>query len=117
MKLIHATRAAATALVLAFAAGAHAQAGSEAQPAAAAAAPSPKAAKAANRALVKKVRHALARTKGLDPSHIYVKAVGGAVTLTGNCTSQQEIDLAGSVAAKVAGVASVRNALSVKTPR
>ncbi|WP_322011116.1 BON domain-containing protein [Paraburkholderia sp. J12] len=122
MKAIHVAKAATAAVALTLAIGAYAQASSAdagtMAPAAATAAPaSPKAAKAANRALVKKVRHALARTKGLDPTHIYVKAVNGAVTLTGNCISQDQINLAGEVAQKVEGVTSLTNGLSVKTPQ
>jgi hyperosmotically inducible periplasmic protein len=120
MKAIHVAKAATAAFALTLALGAYAQASSadaNATAPAAAAPASPKAAKAANRALVKKVRHALARTKGLDPTHIYVKAVNGAVTLTGNCVSQEQINLAGEVAQKVDGVSSLTNSLSVKTPQ
>jgi hyperosmotically inducible periplasmic protein len=116
MKIIHAAKAAGAVIALSFALGAYAQASSTDEMASAPATSTPSS-KAANRALVKKVRHALSRTKGLDPTHIYVKAVNGNITLTGNCISQQEIDLAGQTAQNVAGVASVRNLLSVKTPR
>jgi osmotically-inducible protein OsmY len=117
MKLTKVAKATTVAVALTLAICAYAQGGDTSQASAIAAPTSPKAAKAANRALAKKVHHALARTKGLDPTHIYVKAVDGAVTLTGNCISQQQIDLAGEVAQKVEGVSSLTNSLSVKTPR
>jgi hyperosmotically inducible periplasmic protein len=118
MTLIKAAKATTATIALALALGAHAQ-GSDATADAttATATASPKAAKAANRALVKKVRHALARTKDLDPTHIYVKAVDGVITLTGDCISQEQINLAGDVVQKVDGVTSVNNKLSVRTPR
>lgn len=106
MKKIRIAQVAAPLLALAFAFDVHAQASA---PVAQTAASAPIASKAQNRALAKKVRHALARTKGLNPAHIYVKAVSGAVVLTGNCVSQQEINLAGDVAEKVSGVTSVKN--------
>lgn len=79
-------------------------------------APSAKEARAANRALAKKVHRALARTKGLDPTHIYVKVVGGDVTLSGSCQTQHESDLAGTAAQGVDGVTSVSNKLTVRSP-
>jgi hyperosmotically inducible protein len=107
-----------TAFALTLAFGVHAQdATSAAAPTIAATLTSPKAENAANRALVKKVRHALARTKGLSPANIYVKAVDGTVTLTGNCVSNDQIALAGYAAEKVAGVNSVNNRLGIGTPR
>lgn len=114
MKLIHAATAAGAVIAMAFAVNSYAQASAPTDAAMTASAP---ASKTANRALAKKVRHELARTKGLDPTHIYVKVVGGAVYLTGSCASQQEIDLAGGAAQKVDGVTSVSNKLSVKTPQ
>jgi hyperosmotically inducible periplasmic protein len=46
-----------------------------------------------------------------------VKVVGGAVTLTGSCISQDQINKAGDTVQKVDGVTSVSNKLSVKTPQ
>jgi hyperosmotically inducible protein len=74
------------------------------------------ASKAANRALARKVHHAMARTRGLDPTHIYVKVLGGAVTLTGSAVSQDQIDQAGKAAQSVEGVTSVTNRLTVRAP-
>jgi hyperosmotically inducible protein len=50
--------------------------------------------KASNRALARMIHRALARKKGVDPTHIYVKVINGAVTLTGSAVTQTEIDLA-----------------------
>jgi hyperosmotically inducible periplasmic protein len=73
-----------------------------------------KAEKKANRQLGHKVRAALAKAKGLDVSSIAVRAKGGAVTLTGTVPDQGQIDLAGTTAKGVAGVASVSNKLNVQ---
>jgi osmotically-inducible protein OsmY len=118
MTLQQVIKAIAAAFVLTFSLGGHAQ-GTDAatDTSAAATSTSPKVAKAANRALEKKIRHSLARTKGLDSTHIFVKALDGAVTLTGSCISQDQINLAGEVAQKVDGVTSLQNKLSVKTPQ
>lgn len=122
MKLIQVAKATTAAFALTLALGAHAQASdTSANNNAAAAAPAPtsaKASKAANRALARKIHRALSKTKGLDPTHIYVKvASGGVVTLTGSCVSQDQINLAGDTTQKVDGVTSVSNKLSVKTPQ
>ena len=58
----------------------------------------------------------MARTRGLDPTHIYVKVLGGAVTLTGSAVSQDQIDQAGKAAQSVEGVTSVTNRLTVRAP-
>ncbi|HEY3596003.1 MAG TPA: BON domain-containing protein [Paraburkholderia sp.] len=78
------------------------------------AATSPTAAKKANSQLGRKVRAALAKTKGLDVSSIAVRARGGAVTLTGSVPDQGQIDMAGDSAKGVAGVTSVSNKLNVQ---
>jgi hyperosmotically inducible periplasmic protein len=69
--------------------------------------------KASNRALTKSVRKTLARVKGLDPTRIYVKAVDGIVTLSGNVRDQAQVDLAGKTAASVEGVSSVSNRITI----
>jgi osmotically-inducible protein OsmY len=97
----------------AFSVGAYAQSNEGTTSASAAPAPT---SKAENRALTKKVQRAFAKTRGLNPAHIYVKARDGAITLTGSCISQEQIDLAGKTAESVEGVTSVANRLSVKTP-
>jgi hyperosmotically inducible periplasmic protein len=70
-------------------------------------------AKAADRALQKQVRRALARTKGLDITNVTVRARGGLVTLQGSVPDAQQVDLAGRVANGVDGVTSVKNGLRV----
>ena len=72
-----------------------------------------KAGKAANHQLGHQVRSALSKTKGLDVSHIAVRARGGVVTLTGSVPAEGQIALAGDAAKGVAGVTSVTNKLSV----
>ncbi|TKC90039.1 BON domain-containing protein [Trinickia terrae] len=73
-----------------------------------------KAAKAANRALSRKVRAALAKDKNINVSNITVRAKGGAVTLQGTVPEQSQIDRATAVANGVAGVTSVSNALIMR---
>ena len=91
-------------------------AGSAADTAAAAQdASSAKATRAANRKLTRSVSTALARTKGLDSTRIFVKSVDGAVTLSGMVPDVSQITLAVSVAQQVAGVKSVKNLLRVDT--
>ncbi|MFM0594332.1 MULTISPECIES: BON domain-containing protein [Paraburkholderia] len=85
-----------------------------AAPMAASSAPSAKQAKAANRALGRKVRSVLAKTKGLSVNNITVRARGGAVTLAGSVPEQQQVDLATTAAQGVAGVTSVKNALTIR---
>lgn len=85
-----------------------------AAPMAASSAPTGKQAKAANRALGRKVRSALSKTKGLSVANITVRARGGAVTLAGTVPEQQQVDLATQAAQGVAGVTSVKNALTIR---
>lgn len=73
-----------------------------------------KQAKAANRALGRKVRSALAKNKGVSVANINVRARGGAVTLAGTVPDQSQVDLATQAAQGVAGVTSVKNALTVR---
>ena len=82
---------------------------------AAPAAPAATSSKAANKALVKQVRKALARAKGLEPTRIYTKAVDGVVTLTGSVPDQSQIDIATQATQGVQGVTSVQNKLTVRT--
>lgn len=118
LQVTRAVKSAVTAFALTLALGVHAQdTTSPSAPTNAAVLTSPKTAKAANRALAKKVRHVLSRTKGLSPANIYVKAVDGMVTLTGSCISDDQISLAGNAAGKVEGVTSVNNRLGIRTPR
>jgi osmotically-inducible protein OsmY len=70
--------------------------------------------RAANRALARKVRGALARARGVTVSKIVVRAKDGAITLTGSVPQQQEIDRATEVAKGVDGVTSVKNQLTIR---
>ncbi|WP_321908058.1 MULTISPECIES: BON domain-containing protein [unclassified Paraburkholderia] len=110
--------AAATALV---AASLHAYAQDDAASGAAAAAQqaSPshaqtKQEKAANRALSRKVRTALAKDKKIDVARITVRARDGAVVLQGSVPESAQIDHATEVAKGVQGVTSVKNALTIR---
>ncbi|QBR03694.1 BON domain-containing protein [Paraburkholderia pallida] len=75
---------------------------------------STKAVKAADRALQRSVRKALAKTKGLTITAVTVKARSGVVVLEGSVVDQSQGDLAAEVAAKVPGVNSVKNDLTVR---
>lgn len=75
---------------------------------------STKADKAANRALGRKVRSALSKTKGVSVANIVVRARGGAVTLEGSVPEQAQVDVATQAAQGVAGVTSVKSALTVR---
>jgi hyperosmotically inducible periplasmic protein len=75
-----------------------------------------KAAKAANRALSRKVRAALAKDKNISVANVSVRAKGGAVTLQGAVPDQSQVDRATEVAKGVAGVTSVQNALTIRSP-
>ena len=115
MKALNIVKAAGGVAAIVFALHVNAQASDSAASPAAAAAAAP-ASKVANRALAKKIRHALARTKGLDPTHIYVKVVSGVVTLSGSASTQDQIELAVKAAHGVDGVTSVNNDLTVRSP-
>ena len=81
---------------------------------AAPAATSTKATKAADRALGRKVRSALSKTKGLSVANITVRSRSGAVTLAGTVPEQGQVDMATQAAQGVAGVTSVKNALTIR---
>lgn len=70
--------------------------------------------KASDRQLAKKVRHALARARGLNMSHIVVLVKHGRVALTGTVPSSDQIGRAAQVAGSVSGVTGVRNDLMVR---
>jgi hyperosmotically inducible periplasmic protein len=126
MKAIQAFKLAAGTMLVAASLHVYAQDASE--PAAAAASgPTPqaraqfqesrsqyRAARAANRALARKVRAALARANGISVANITVRAKDGAVILQGSVPAQPQIDRATDVAKGVAGVTSVRNALTIR---
>jgi osmotically-inducible protein OsmY len=74
---------------------------------------SAKATRQANRALNKKVLHALSKG-GVNTSRINVIAKGSAVTLAGSVTDASQIDKAAEIAKGVPGVSSVKNSLTFK---
>jgi hyperosmotically inducible periplasmic protein len=114
MKPIQVTKLIAGALVALASLNAYAQSSETTAAPAMSAAPSAKQQKAANRALQRKVRAALAKTKGLSVANITVRARGGAVTLQGSVPEQAQSDLATQAAQNVAGVTSVKNALTLR---
>ncbi|HVE09903.1 MAG TPA: BON domain-containing protein [Paraburkholderia sp.] len=77
------------------------------------AAASSKSTKQADRALAKAVRRALGKTPGFDVSGVFVKARGGAITLSGSVKDGSQIEQAGEVAKSVQGVTSVSNKLTL----
>ncbi len=66
----------------------------------------------ANRALSKKVLQSLAKG-GVNTSGINAIAKSGAVTLAGHVSDSADIDKASKIATGVAGVTSVKNALTI----
>ncbi|MGF6920072.1 BON domain-containing protein [Paraburkholderia sp. 40] len=105
------------ALIALIAFGANAQGGgaTASTPAASAASDQSKSAtRAANRQLQKKVRRALAHTKGLNASGIAVRANDGALTLQGWVPEQSQLQLALRTAQGVPGVVSVNNQLTIR---
>jgi osmotically-inducible protein OsmY len=115
MKAFPAIRMIGGALVVLASLNAYAQNNDASEAAApAASAPTTKQVRAANRALSRKVRSALAKTKGLSVSNITVRARDGAVTLAGSVPEQSMIELATTTAQKVPGVTSVHNALTIR---
>ncbi|MFM0731972.1 BON domain-containing protein [Paraburkholderia sediminicola] len=117
MKAFQAIKMIGGALVVLASVNAYAQSSDAAAPAAptaASSAPSAKSVKKADRALGRKVRTALAKTKGLSVANITVRSRGGAVTLAGTVPEQPQVDLATQTAQGVAGVTSVKNALTIR---
>jgi hyperosmotically inducible protein len=68
----------------------------------------------ADRKLGSDVRRALSKTKDIAVENIFVRARGGAVTLTGSVPDNAQIDRAAEVARSVPGVTSVTNKLSLQ---
>jgi hyperosmotically inducible protein len=113
VKTVNLLKALGIALCVATASSAYAQS-SDAM-AAPAAAPSAKAVKSADRKLGLTVRKALSKAQGFDVSNVFVRARGGAVTLTGSVPDGAQIPQAEEVAKNVAGVKSVNNKLTLGT--
>jgi hyperosmotically inducible periplasmic protein len=70
--------------------------------------------RSADRALQKKIRGALARTKGLDVTNVTVRARSGAVILEGTVPEQAQITRAGQVTQGIPGVKTLKNDLGVR---
>ncbi|WP_144108076.1 BON domain-containing protein [Paraburkholderia sp. BCC1886] len=113
MKVFPAIKMVGAALIVMASLNAYAQS-SDAAADTTASAPTAKQTKSANRALGRKVRSALSKTKGLSVNNITVRARGGAVTLAGSVPEQPQVDLATQAAQGVAGVTSVKNALTIR---
>jgi len=118
MKAIHAIKLAGTLLLVVGSIHASAQS-SETTPASpssttAGARQHYKSLKAANRALQREVRSALVRDRTIAMSNVTVRARDGAITLQGSVPVPAQSDRATEVAKGVPGVASVRNALSIR---
>ncbi|MBC8750874.1 MULTISPECIES: BON domain-containing protein [Paraburkholderia] len=118
MKTVHLLKALGMALCVATAASAHAQASDAQAPAATAAAPAANAqsTRAADRKLGRDVRRALGKAPGFNVSNVFVRARGGAVTLSGSVPEGGMIQQAGDVAKGVPGVTSVSNKLTLNLP-
>lgn len=114
VKTVNLLKALGIALCVATASSAYAQA-SDAMASGnmAAPAPSAKSTKQADRKLGRDVRRALARTQGFNVSNVFVRARGGAVTLTGSVPVGGQIQQAADVAKGVPGVTSVTNRLTL----
>ncbi|PTQ91769.1 BON domain-containing protein [Paraburkholderia sp. GV068] len=117
MKTVNLLKALGIALCVATASSAYAQASDAAMAdTTASSAARTKAVKKTDRKLGLDVRKALSKAQGFDVSNVYVRARGGAVTLTGSVPDGAQIPQAEDVAKNVAGVKSVSNKLTVATP-
>jgi osmotically-inducible protein OsmY len=115
VKTVNLLKALGMALCVATASSAYAQA-SDAMAASgemAAPATNAKAMRAADRKLGHDVRRALARAQGFNVSNVFVRARGGAVTLTGSVPDASQIQQAADVAKGVPGVTSVTNKITL----
>ncbi|HEX3378306.1 MAG TPA: BON domain-containing protein [Paraburkholderia sp.] len=115
MKTVNLLKALGIALCVATASSAYAQASDAQAPAATAAAPATST-RAADRKLGRDVRRALGKTQGFNVSNVFVRARGGAVTLSGSVPDGGMIQQAGDVAKGVPGVTSVTNKLTLGLP-
>ncbi|MEM5299570.1 BON domain-containing protein [Burkholderia sp. JPY481] len=118
MKTVNLLKMLGVALCVATASSAYAQASDAQAPAATAAAPATttQSTRAADRKLGRDVRRALARAQGFNVSNVFVRARGGAVTLTGSVPESGMIQQAADVAKGVPGVTSVTNKLTLNFP-
>ncbi|APA88915.1 BON domain-containing protein [Paraburkholderia sprentiae WSM5005] len=118
MKSVNLLKALGIALCVATASSAYAQASDAQAPADMQAAPATnaKATRAADRKLGRDVRRALGRAPGFNVSNVFVRARGGAVTLSGSVPEGGMIQQAADVAKGVPGVTSVTNKLTLNLP-
>jgi hyperosmotically inducible periplasmic protein len=114
VKTVNLLKALGIALCVATASSAYAQA-SDAMASGEMAAPATnaKSTRATDRKLGRDVRRALSRTQGFNVSNVFVRARGGAVTLTGTVPEGPQIQQAADVARGVPGVTSVTNRLTL----
>ena len=116
MKLHRMGGCVAGALIVAASLNANAQSSSAATAVAASAGASASgSAKAADRALRKRVLTALGKAKGLRAGGVTVRVSNGAVTLQGWVPEEAQIDRATEVAQSVPGVTTVKNELTLST--
>ncbi|SAL51362.1 transport-associated protein [Caballeronia sordidicola] len=114
MKAVDMLKALGVVLCVAVASSAYAQSSDAAATTdAATAKATAKTTKKTDRKLGLDVRRALGKAQGIDVSNIFVRARGGAVTLTGSVPDGAQIPQAEEVAKGVAGVKSVSNKLSL----
>jgi osmotically-inducible protein OsmY len=115
VKKVNLLKALGIALCVATASSAYAQASDAAPPADTAAAPAAnaKSTRQTDRKLGRDVRRALSRAPGFNVSNVFVRARGGAVTLTGSVPEGGQIQQAADVAKGVPGVTSVTNRLTL----
>jgi osmotically-inducible protein OsmY len=115
VKKVNLLKALGIALCVATASSAYAQASDAAPPADTGAAPAAnaKSTRQTDRKLGRDVRRALARAPGFNVSNVFVRARGGAVTLTGSVPQGSQIQQAADVAKGVPGVTSVTNRLTL----
>ncbi|MEX3899146.1 BON domain-containing protein [Paraburkholderia sp. JPY432] len=118
MKTLNLLKVLGIALCVATASSAYAQASDAQAPAATAAAPATttQSTRAADRKLGRDVRRALSRAQGFNVSNVFVRARGGAVTLTGSVPESGMIQQAADVTKGVPGVTSVTNKLTLNFP-
>lgn len=116
MKAVDMLKALGVVLCVAVASSAYAQSSDATPDSSANAAATKKVTKKVDRKLGLDVRKALSKAQGFDVSHVYVRARGGAVTLSGTVPDGSQIDQAAEVAKGVAGVTSVTNKITLRAP-
>jgi hyperosmotically inducible periplasmic protein len=115
VKTLNLLKALGIAMCVATASSAYAQTSDAQAPAATAAAPATST-RAADRKLGRDVRRALSKAQGFNVSNVFVRARGGAVTLSGSVPDGSMIQQAADVAKGVPGVTSVTNKLTLGLP-